>query len=114
MNKKMYLCWLQVSLFSVSGEAAPSLIHVGVVMSSCSPLVTLLMGINTIIWLLIQIMSEQTHQTAERKLRSVSPQFKTKIMVLLKAGEDLIICRGMCQNTPALAWVRTRKNVMKG
>lgn len=40
------------SLFTLSGEAGRHhLPYVGVVMSSCSPLLMLLMGINTIIWI---------------------------------------------------------------
>lgn len=93
-------------------------------MSSCSPLVMPLMGINAIIWLLIQIslriQSEKnnTNSTGAKRCHRfdfelflrVSPTIKGKhthvnIIALLEAAEDLIICRGTCQNTPASVWV---------
>lgn len=66
MNKKMYDCWLSIERRLYLVCQRHHLLYVGVVMSSCSPLVMLLMGINAIIWLLIQIslriQSEQTHR----------------------------------------------------
>lgn len=70
MNKKIYYCWLSIErrlyLVCQAKRQRHHLLYVGVVMSSCSPLVMLLMGINAIIWLLIQIslriQSEQTHR----------------------------------------------------
>lgn len=67
-NKKMYHCWLSIEkrLYLVcQAKRRHHLLYVGVVMSSCSPLVMLLMGINTIIWLLIQIsLRIQSERTA--------------------------------------------------
>lgn len=67
-NEKMYHCWLSIEkrLYLVcQAKRRHHLLYVGVVMSSCSPLVMLLMGINTIIWLLIQIsLRIQSERTA--------------------------------------------------
>lgn len=69
MNRNMYHCWLSFEkrlYFARQAKRRHHLLYVGVVMSSCSPLVMLLIGINKIIWLLIQIslriQSEQKHK----------------------------------------------------
>lgn len=116
MNKKIYYCWLSIErrlyLVCQAKRQRHHLLYVGVVMSSCSPLVMLLMGINAIIWLLIQIslriQSEQTHRrsmgvsavtgsTLSSFCKCLAQQKKhthINIIVLLEAEEDLIICRG--------------------
>lgn len=116
MNKKMYDCWLSIERRLYLVCQRHHLLYVGVVMSSCSPLVMLLMGINAIIWLLIQIslriQSEQTHRrsmgglalspvrlwalsaSVSRNKKHTHTRTHVNIIVLLEAEEDLIICRG--------------------